>query len=178
MSAEPKRRAVFLDRDGTLMEDAHYLSDPAGVRVFPGAREALQRLKDAGYLLIVVTNQSGIGRGLFSVADYDRVQAEFLRQIGEHLIDASYFAPEAPHQPSDRRKPEPGMLLEAALSFHIDLPSSWIVGDKMADVEAGRRAGTRTILVLTGYGAAQRTEESGLAARDLSEAAALILGND
>jgi D-glycero-D-manno-heptose 1,7-bisphosphate phosphatase len=148
-------RAVFLDRDGTLMEEVHYCGDPAKVHVYPGVPEALRKLKAAGFRTFIITNQSGIGRGLFTEAQYHAVQAELLRQIGTEQIDASYFCADVPGVPSSRRKPEPGMVLEAAAAYGIDLSRSWCIGDKSADIECGRRAGTRTILVLTGYGAEQ-----------------------
>jgi len=147
--------AVFLDRDGTLMEEADYCRDPERVHVFDGISSALIRLKQAGFKLFLITNQSGIGRGILTLADFDSVQKEFFRQLGAGLIDGVYFAPESPDQPSTRRKPAPGMLLEAAGKHHIDLQASWTIGDKASDIEAGRAAGTRTILVLTGYGAQQ-----------------------
>jgi D-glycero-D-manno-heptose 1,7-bisphosphate phosphatase len=148
-------RAVFFDRDGTLMEEAHYCGDPAQVKVYPGVPDALRKLKEAGFRTFVVTNQSGIGRGLITEAQYRAVEAEFGRQIGEGLLDASYFCPDAPDIPSTRRKPEPGMLLEAAADFGIDLAGSYVIGDKSADIECGRRAGASTILVRTGYGVEQ-----------------------
>lgn len=168
------RPAVFFDRDGTLMEDVHYCGDPALVRVYPGVSEALRSLKAAGFLLFVVTNQSGIARGLITEAQYHAVQQEFLRQLGGGLIEASYFCPDAPGVPSTRRKPEPGMVLEAAAEFGIDLARSWFVGDKSADIECGQRAGTRTVLVLTGYGREQ-TCTPDFTASDAVEAAAHIL---
>jgi histidinol-phosphate phosphatase family protein len=112
-------------------------------------------LKDAGFRVFIVTNQSGIGRGLISEAQYRAVEEELLSQIGDGLIDASYFCPDVPGTASSRRKPEPGMLFEAAAQWDIDLASSYTVGDKAADVECGRKAGTKTILVLTGYGREQ-----------------------
>jgi D-glycero-D-manno-heptose 1,7-bisphosphate phosphatase len=148
-------QAVFFDRDGTLMEEVHYCGEPAQVKVYPGVPDALRKLKDAGFRAFVVTNQSGIGRGLITEAQYRAVEAELQRQIGEGLLDASYFCPDAPGVPSTRRKPEPGMLLEAAADFGIDLAASYLIGDKSADIECGRRAGTSTILVRTGYGAEQ-----------------------
>jgi D-glycero-D-manno-heptose 1,7-bisphosphate phosphatase len=151
-------RAVFLDRDGTLMEEVHYCADPAQVKLYAGVREGLQKLKEAGFLLVIVTNQSGIGRGIITAAQYHAVQAELLRQLGEGMIDASYYCPDAPGTPSSRRKPEPGMVLEAAAEFAIDLPRSFFIGDKRDDVECGKRAGTRTIQVLTGYGREQRCD--------------------
>ena len=148
-----RRRAVFFDRDGTLMDDVGYCGDPAKVKVISGVPEALEELKNSGFLAIIVSNQSGIGRGLFTEAQYAAVQQELLRQIGAGRIDASYFCPDAPGVPSLRRKPEPGMVLEAAAEFQIDLAASFLVRDKASDIECGRRAGTRTILVRTGYGA-------------------------
>ena len=144
--------AVFFDRDGTLMEEVEYCSDPAMVRVYPGIPEALEHLKNAGFRVFLITNQAGIGRGYFTLEQYRAVEREFLRQVGPARIDASYFCPDAPGVPSLRRKPEPGMVLEAAAEYGIDLEASWFVGDKAIDIECGRRAGTRTILVLTGYG--------------------------
>jgi D-glycero-D-manno-heptose 1,7-bisphosphate phosphatase len=148
-------RAVFFDRDGTLMEEVHYCGDPRQVRLYAGVSAGLRKLKEAGFRTFIVTNQSGIGRGLISEAQYRAVEQELLSRIGEGLIDASYFCPDAPGTPSRRRKPEPGMLFEAAAQWDIDLASSFTVGDKAADVECGRRAGTKTILVLTGYGREQ-----------------------
>ena len=150
-----KSRAVFFDRDGTLMEEVHYCGDPAQVKMYAGVPEALRKLKEAGFRTFIVSNQSGIGRGLITEEQYRAVQSELLRQIGDGLIDASYFCPDAPGVPSTRRKPEPGMLLEAAAEFAIDLGASYMIGDKSADIECGRRVGASTILVLTGYGAEQ-----------------------
>jgi D-glycero-D-manno-heptose 1,7-bisphosphate phosphatase len=169
------RRAVFFDRDGTLMEEAHYCGDPRQVQVYAGIPAALRSLKEAGFRTFIVTNQSGIGRGLISEADYRAVQAELISQIGEGLIDASYFCPDAPGTASTRRKPEPGMLLEAAAEFDIDLARSYTIGDKAADVECGRRAGTKTILVLTGYGADQDCMPD-FRVRDAVEAIQTVLG--
>jgi D-glycero-D-manno-heptose 1,7-bisphosphate phosphatase len=169
-----KNRAVFLDRDGTLMEEVHYCGDPAKVKLYPGVPDALGRLKAAGFFLFVATNQSGIGRGIITEAQYLAVQAEFLRQLGGGLIDASYFCADAPGVVSRRRKPEPGMILEAALEFEIDLARSFLVGDKNSDVECGRRAGARTIQVMTGYGREQKSAAD-FTAENLVEAAAIIL---
>jgi len=147
-------KAVFFDRDGTLMEEVGYCSDPAQVKVFAGVPEAIENLKRAGFLAIVITNQSGIGRGLFTEAQYAAVQQELLRQIGAGRIDASYFCADLPSAATARRKPAPGMILEAAAAFDIDLKASFTIGDKPSDIECGRRALTRTIRVRTGYGAA------------------------
>ena len=144
------------------------------MRVFPGVREALQRLKDAGFLLIVVTNQSGIGRGFFTETEYQAVETELNRQVGGNLIDATYFCSDAPGTVSIRRKPEPGMLLEAVRDFEIDLSRSFLIGDKRSDVECGKRAGTLTIQVMTGYGRRQTCAPDFIAA-DLVEAAQKVL---
>jgi D-glycero-D-manno-heptose 1,7-bisphosphate phosphatase len=165
-------RAVFFDRDGTLMEDVHYCGDPALVRVYPGVPEALRRLREAGWGVFIITNQSGIGRGLITDEQYHAVHAEFLRQAGE--VDGSYYCPDAPDVPSARRKPEPGMVLEAAAAHGIGLRESWFVGDKSLDIECGKRAGTRTIQVLTGYGLEQRSSAD-ITCSDAAEAVEFIL---
>ena len=168
-----RARAVFFDRDGTLMEEVHYCGDPARVRVFPGVPEALRNLKEAGLLTFIITNQSGIARGLITEAQYHAVQRELLRKIGAGLIDAAYFCADPPAA-STRRKPEPGMVLEAAAAYDIDLPRSYFIGDKSADIECGRRAGTRTILVLTGY-PAERDSHPDFTAHDIVEAVQIVL---
>jgi D-glycero-D-manno-heptose 1,7-bisphosphate phosphatase len=167
-------QAVFFDRDGTLMEEVNYCADPSQVRVFPGVPEALHKLKDAGFLNIVISNQSGIGRGYFSEAQYHAVQRELLLQIGESLIDAAYFCPDVPGASSTCRKPQPGMLLEAARDFGINLERSVMVGDKSSDIGCARRAGTRSILVTTGYGVAQ-TCDPDFRASGVPEAADWVL---
>lgn len=166
--------AVFFDRDGTLMEEVHYCGDPEKVKVHAGVPEALRALKQAGFRTFIVSNQSGIGHGLITEAQYHAVQAELLRQIGEGSIDAGYFCADEPGMPSTRRKPETGMVLEAAADFNIDLRRSYFIGDKNSDIECGRRAGMRTILVLTGYGAEQDCRPDFTAA-DVPEAVRLIL---
>ena len=145
-----KSPAVFVDRDGTIMENIAYCSDPKQVRIFPGVPEALRRLKSNGFKVIIITNQSGIGRGFFTVEQYRAVEAEVLYQLGGGLIDASYFCPDVPGQPSSCRKPAPGMILQATREHRIDLPRSFFVGDKEIDAECGWNAGVRTIRVQTG----------------------------
>jgi D-glycero-D-manno-heptose 1,7-bisphosphate phosphatase len=177
-------RAVFFDRDGTLMEDAHYCADPALVHVFPGVPEALRRLRAAGFATFIVTNQSGIGRGLITEEQYQAVHEELLRQLGAGLVDRTYCCPDAPGCCPDapggispRRKPAPGMLLEAAADYAIDLAQSWVVGDKCADIECGRRAGAHTILVLTGRGRQQQSCQPDITCRDVVEATDWIAGH-
>jgi D-glycero-D-manno-heptose 1,7-bisphosphate phosphatase len=167
--------AVFLDRDGTLMRDVDYCGDPREVEVFPQAAAALRRLKQSGYKLIVITNQSGIGRGYFTEVEYRAVESEFLRQLGDGLIDASYHCPELPGSNSSRRKPGPGMIFEAQRDHRIDLRRSFLIGDKVSDIGCGRNAGVRTILVQTGYGAGETNCGADWIARDIADAAEIIL---
>ncbi|MFV0416012.1 MAG: D-glycero-alpha-D-manno-heptose-1,7-bisphosphate 7-phosphatase [Chthoniobacterales bacterium] len=152
-----KRRAVFFDRDGTLMQEVDYCSQPEDVQVFPNVPAALKKLREKNWLRILVTNQSGIGRGYFSLQDYEAVHTEFMHQI-DHEIDAAYFCPDSPEAATPRRKPGIGMLLEATEAHDIDLSTSWMIGDKPADMLAGKSAGTRGILVKTGYGKNQSND--------------------
>jgi D-glycero-D-manno-heptose 1,7-bisphosphate phosphatase len=168
--------AIFLDRDGTLMRDVDYCGDPGQVEVFAGATGALRQLKEAGYKLVIITNQSGIGRGYFNEADYRAVEREFLRQIGDDLIDGTYYCADVPEMNSPRRKPAPGMILEAEHNHHLDLARSYFIGDKASDIACGRNAGVRTILVQTGYGAHETDCRADWIARDLAHAAEIILG--
>ncbi len=167
--------AVFLDRDGTLMRDVDYCGDPKEVEVFPEAAAALRRLKENGYKLVVITNQSGIGRGYFGEHDYRAVEDEFLRQLGGGLIDASYHCPDLPTTSSIRRKPDPGMVFEAQRDLRLDLRRSFFVGDKASDIGCGQNAGVRTILVQTGYGRGEKNCRPDWVARDIAQAAEIIL---
>src|SRR5215218_3159628 len=167
--------AIFFDRDGTLIEDVHYCKDPAHVRVLPDALDALRKLKAAGFRHIIITNQSAIGRGYMTEADYDAVHARTLELIGERLLDGAYYCPDSPDRPSTHRKPATGMVFDAAREHALDLSRSWFVGDKAIDVECGRAAGTRTILVLTGRGMPEDGTGADFVARDLAEAAEFIL---
>jgi len=143
--------AVFIDRDGTIIEDADYCSHPKQVKVLPGVPEALQSLKSRGFKLIVITNQSGIGRGFFTVDEYRSVESEVARQLGHSLIDATYFCPDIPGLHSSCRKPSAAMVLQAKREHQIDLGRSFFIGDKEIDAECGRHAGVRTIRVQTGF---------------------------
>jgi D-glycero-D-manno-heptose 1,7-bisphosphate phosphatase len=174
---ETLKPAVFLDRDGTLMHDKGYLGDPAGVELYPRVSDVLRLLKRAGFRLIVVTNQSGIGRAKFTLSDYEAVAARFEELIGHGLIDATYFCPDHADAPSPRRKPNPGMLLEAAHDHSLDLARSWMIGDRDGDIQAGIAAGARSILVQTGIGAEAKGDGAVFVAKDLAQAAAFILRN-
>ena len=178
VSSNETRPAVFLDRDGTIMRDVDYCGDPAQVEVFPGAADALRRFKTNGYKLIIITNQSGIARSYFSEADYRAVELEFVRQLGDGLIDASYYCPDLPGTNSPRRKPAAGMIFEAQRDHHLDLARSYLIGDKTSDIECGRNAGVRTILVQTGYGAHEIDCRADWIVRDLAHAAEIILGGN
>jgi D-glycero-D-manno-heptose 1,7-bisphosphate phosphatase len=147
-----ERPAVFFDRDGTLIEEVHYCSAPSQVRAIKGAPEALMKLSDAGFALVIVTNQSGIGRGYFTHDDYLRVHEEVLWQLKPAEFTASYYDESTPDQPSPRRKPATVMLEEAAREHGLDLSRSWMVGDKTSDIDCGKNAGLRTVLVKTGHG--------------------------
>jgi|ERR1041385_2113047 D-glycero-D-manno-heptose 1,7-bisphosphate phosphatase len=166
--------AAFIDRDGTIMHDADYCSDPKQVQLFQGAPEALRRLKDKGYKLLIITNQSGIGRGFFTLEQYRAVEAEVLRQLGDGLIEATYFCPDVPGVPSKCRKPAPGMILQAARDHDVDLARSFFIGDKEIDVECGRNAGVRTIRVRTGFDKMTDGSRADWVAEDLAAAAKII----
>lgn len=155
------KKAIFIDRDGTLIEEREYLHNPEEVRFFPGAIAALKKAIDAGYAIVMVTNQSGVGRGYFTMADvekvHDRLSGDLLAE--QVSIVKIYVAPEAPDQPSRGRKPSPQFLFDARDEFDIDLGRSYMIGDKLSDIEAGRKAGLRrSILVRTGYG--RKVEET------------------
>ena len=167
--------AIFLDRDGTLMRDVDYCSHPKDVHAFPGASDALRSLKDAGYKLIVITNQSGIARGYLTEKDYRAVERELERQLGPNLIDATYYCPHSPGGGCSCRKPEPGMIRQAATDHRLELAKSFFIGDKESDLACGRAAGTKTILVQTGYGASQDNSLADFVAKDLRAATELIL---
>ena len=168
--------AVFVDRDGTIMENCDYCSDPKDVKIFPGVPDALRRLKSKGFKLVIVTNQSGIGRGLITVEQYRAVEAEVLRQLGAGLIDATYFCPDVPGQHSSCRKPAPGMIVEATRQHQIDLTRSFLIGDKEIDVECGRKAGVRTIRVKTGPEREMAGSLADWITKDVPAAAEIILG--
>jgi D-glycero-D-manno-heptose 1,7-bisphosphate phosphatase len=176
-------RAVFLDRDGTLIEERNYLHRPEEVRVLPGAAAALRRLQEAGFRLFILTNQSGVGRAYFTLADVERVHERLAAEFGRAGVrfDRIYVAPEAPDQPSRGRKPSPRFLFDARDEFGVDLAQSYIIGDKLIDLECGWNAGVKqALLVRTGYGAELEHEQPTALTRavvvnDLAAAAEWIL---
>lgn len=176
MGSSPMRPAVFIDRDGTLMEDVPRIKDPADVRLFPRVTEALRLLRERGYCLVMVTNQSAIGRGWATLADFDRVQARLLEMLGREIFDGIYMCPDQPEVPSPRRKPAPGMVFEAARDLNLDLAGSWFIGDKASDIDCGINAGVRPVQVLTGEGEKQRHPKAVHLAKDFAEAADFVAG--
>ncbi len=153
-------RAVFLDRDGVLIEDVHLLTRPDQIRILPGVPEALQTLVGAGFRLVVITNQTVVARGLATEADVDDVHAELnlrLARAGAPTVERFYVCPHHPKATlpayrvaCDCRKPAPGMILRAARDLDLAVPACFTVGDRITDIQAGARAGTWTVLVQTG----------------------------
>ena len=159
------RPAAFVDRDGTIIREKEYLADPAGVELLPGAAAGLRKLADAGYALVIVSNQSGIARGLYDEAAYRAVERRLLDVLaGVGVpIEGSYHCPHHPDftGPCDCRKPMPGLFLRAARELGLDPARSILVGDRLRDVEPARELGGRAFLVRTGYGAGEATEAPG-----------------
>jgi D-glycero-D-manno-heptose 1,7-bisphosphate phosphatase len=182
------RRAVFLDRDGTIIEEVGYLDALEKVRLLPGAAGAIRRLNRAGWAVVVVSNQSGVARGYFDeafVEETNRRLKELLDREGAR-IDGFYFCPHHPTEgrPPYRRdcpcrKPAPGLLLRAAAELGLTFAGSCMIGDTPKDVAAGNRAGARGILVRTGYGAqSSPPPETAYVAEDLADAVRWILGEE
>ncbi len=183
------KRAVFFDRDGTLIDEARYLRRPEQVRLKPGAAPAVRRLKQAGFLVVVVSNQSGVALGLVTTEDVDRANQRLQEFLGEQdaHIDAFYYCPHLPTgtvpayaKQCECRKPKPGLLYEAAQDLDIDVTESFVVGDAVRDVEAGRSAGCHTVFVgdvsLMGAGARGQVEVfAETTAATLADAADYIL---
>jgi D-glycero-D-manno-heptose 1,7-bisphosphate phosphatase len=157
-------RAVFLDRDGVLIEDTGYPDDPDAISLLPGVGEGLRRLRSAGWRLVVVSNQSGVARGMFSIERLDAIHARLreLLALEGVCLDALYFCPHHPQGVAatyvvdcDHRKPAPGMLMSAARALGLDLASCWLIGDRESDVQAAHRAGCRAVLLGTARTAAE-----------------------
>jgi len=186
-----KRRAVFMDRDGTISEEVGYVNHPTRYRVFPYSAEAVRLLNGAGWLAILVTNQAGVARGYFTEDLIGEVHGRLERELerGGARLDALYYCA---HHPTvgeipyrfdcDCRKPKPGLIKRAADKFEIDLKQSWMIGDRYSDIELARNAGTRAAFVLSGYGRGeweyQRAawkHEPELVAENLLEAVKIIV---
>jgi D-glycero-D-manno-heptose 1,7-bisphosphate phosphatase len=183
-------RAIFVDRDGTINEDIGYVSRPEELKLYPFAAEAIRLANAAGFKLIIVTNQAGIARGLYSEEDLSAIHAlmteEFLRQGAR--VDAIYYCPHHPEIGDGKyrlacecRKPRPGLLKTAALDYGIDLSRSYVIGDKASDIELAANTGSKGVLVLTGYGRQTIDNptlwpcEPALVARDLLDGVRRIL---
>jgi D-glycero-D-manno-heptose 1,7-bisphosphate phosphatase len=145
-------KALFLDRDGTLILDKHYLADPAGVELVPGIADALRRARALGYRLFIHTNQSGIARGLHTLDDVHRCndRMEELLALPRPIFDAICIAPEGPNDPVVYRKPSPRFIHESIERYHLDPAQCWMVGDREGDIDAGRAAGIASVAVCTG----------------------------
>jgi len=148
------KKAIFLDRDGTICEDVGYLSRPEQIKLFPFAAEAVRLLNENGFIVILITNQSGIARGFFDENALREIHEKLVSELAEQnaKLDAIYFCPHNSVDNCACRKPKTGMIEQATKDFSIDLKNSWMIGDKWIDVETGFRAKTKTALVLTGYG--------------------------
>ncbi len=174
---------MFLDRDGTLIQEREYLSRPDQVAVFPGVGQALRTLRQADFRLFIVSNQSGVGRGMFTMEDVARVHARLEAELAAQdvRIDKIYVAPEAPSAPSRGRKPLPQFLFEARDQFQLDLAQCYFIGDKLSDLQCGWNAGVKkSILVRTGYGRELEQKDrrqlgEAVIVDDLAAAAAWIL---
>jgi D-glycero-D-manno-heptose 1,7-bisphosphate phosphatase len=182
------RRAVFLDRDGVVVDDPGYLGDPDQLRLLPGVGKAIAGLRAAGWRVVLITNQSGVARGYFSEVQLAEIHArlgDLLARVGAAL-DAVYYCPHHPEgevaayrRRCDCRKPAPGLLQAAARDLQLELTRCWMVGDRAADVAAGHAAGCRTILVgPAGAGSDRLSIEPTARAGSLADAAAWITGND
>jgi D-glycero-D-manno-heptose 1,7-bisphosphate phosphatase len=188
------RRAVFIDRDGTISEEVGYVNHVSRFRVFPFAAEAVRALHANGWLAVLVTNQSGVARGYFEENLVGAVHKQLADELarGGARLDAVYYCP---HHPSaggppyrldcDCRKPKPGLLLQAARDLDLDLSRCWVVGDRHSDTELARNAGARSAFVLTGYGRGELEHQSetwrrrpDLVAENLLEAVRKIVASD
>ncbi len=184
------KRAVFLDRDGTINVEVGYLSRPEDFALIEGSAPAIRRLNDAGFLVVVVSNQSGVARGYFGEDDVKRVNEEMARQLERFgaRLDAVYYCPHYPdaavqeyRRECDCRKPGPGMIRRAEAELGIDVKVSYVVGDHRGDIVLAKNVGARSIMVVTGHGADEleklRLEgvEPDLVVKDLAEATDRIL---
>jgi D-glycero-D-manno-heptose 1,7-bisphosphate phosphatase len=175
------RRGFFLDRDGTIIQEVGYLSDPAALELIPGAVQAIRLINHLGLRVVVVSNQSGVARGYFPAARVEEINSRLKLLLAPQgaRLDGIYYCPHHPTDGCACRKPEPGMLKMAAEELALDLPHSYLVGDKADDIKAIHRVGGKGILVLTGYGRGEQEDWTGdppdFVARDLLEAACWIL---
>ncbi len=180
------KRAAFLDRDGTVNIDPGYIGNPDDMELFPHVGEAIKKLKDNGFLVFIVSNQSGIGRGYFTVDDLGKVHERFLSLLSEsgasnftgEIIDKIYYCPHKPDEGCSCRKPAAGLIDRACKDFDIDLENSFVIGDRNKDLEMAENAGIKSVLVKTGYGEKESgdlTAPCNYIAEDLKDAVEWIL---
>lgn len=174
------QKAVFLDRDGTICEEVNFLSRTKDLRLFTFSAEAVRLLNVSGFLVVLITNQSGIARGFFDEKTLHEIHAKLKCELAESdaKLDAIYFCPHNSAGNCDCRKPQTGMIEQAKQDFSFDLENSWFIGDKAIDVETGLNAQIKTALVLTGYGKKEvplLKKEPNLIAENLLEAVRLII---
>lgn len=172
-------RLVLVDRDGTLIVEKNYLSSPSEVELIPGTAEGIKLLRSRGFKIVIVTNQSGIGRGYFDIETLAKIHARLIRLLREEgaEIDGIYFCPHTPADNCQCRKPLPEMAERAAHDFQADLKESFVIGDNLGDINLGKNIGAKTILVQTGYGATVESEKlvvPDFIAENFYEAACLI----
>jgi len=176
-------RAVFMDRDGTVSEEIGYMYDAGLYKVFSYAGPAIRKINEHGMKAVLITNQSGVGRGYFDEASVGNVHTILQTELAAHQakLDAIYICPHLPEAGCDCRKPNPGMLLQAQRELDIDLTRSFVIGDKSIDIEAAHNAGAKGVLVLTGYGREEREKykmkerQPDFIAEDLMEAVDAII---
>lgn len=171
-------KAVFVDRDGTIIAEKGYLADPAGVEILLYALEGIKFLKEAGFKIIVITNQSGVGRGYFTLKELKRVNNYVSKIFKENnaKIDGFYFCPHTPKDNCGCRKPKPGMIKRAQKDFDIDLKKSYVIGDSLKDIQLGQSNEMPAILIMTGYGEkTKKLIKPDFIAKNLFEAANWIL---
>lgn len=174
-------KAVFLDRDGTIAEDVNYCRRPEDFHLFPWTPKAIRLLNEAGFKVIIITNQSGIARGYFTEETLARIHEKMLKELTEQgaRIDGVYYCPHHPDDNCECRKPKTALFHRAAKDFNLDFKNSWVVGDSWRDVEAGKRIGAKTILLLTGPDSQSTLSDrpsADFVAEDLLQAAELIVG--
>jgi histidinol-phosphate phosphatase family protein len=157
------KRAVFLDRDGTINEDTGYIGSPERLRLIDGTVDAVKKINEAGMMVVIISNQSGVGRGYFTTEAVETVNNRLRNILGKGgaKIDAFYYCPHHPDEGCRCRKPRTGLVLRASKELGIDLSSSYVIGDKVSDIEMAYKSGAKAVLVLTGYG----TEHKGLLKR-------------
>ena len=182
MADNEKRRAVFLDRDGTIIEDVPYISEPEKVVLISGASGAIKRLKAAGFMVVVVSNQSGVGRGYFTEADVGAVHARIDSILDNEGtgIDDYFYCPHEPDSGCACRKPETRMVDRAVDKYSLDVENSYLVGDKSSDISLADNAGLTSILVRTGHGTETEKEpgiKAGFVASDIAEAVEWIMSD-